>query len=260
MAAFLKPRALLPPGSHGFPSREKRAEPASFPTAAVVAMVRLPPEPILVLDLLPPPLAMAGFVAAVIVLALTPGPDMLLYLGKTIAQGRRAGLVTLGGALSGILAHTMLVAIGLSALIAASATAFTVVKVAGALYLIYLAFDAIRNGTRFSLRSDTVPEPLAALYLKGLFVNLLNPKIIVFFITFLPQFVSPGDSNPTARLLILGAGFIGVAVPICVAQILLAGAVADVLRRSPRATRAIDYVFAGVMGAFAVRLAFAEGK
>lgn len=212
------------------------------------------------LDLLPPPLALAGFVAAVAVLALTPGPDMLLYLGKTVAQGRRAGFVTLAGALSGILTHTMLVAVGLSALIAASAAAFTIVKIAGALYLVYLAYDAIRNGTRFSFRPDTGPERLSALYLKGLLVNLLNPKIIVFFLTFLPQFVSPDDANPTARFFVLGVGFILVAIPICTAQILLAGAIAGFLKRSPRATRAIDYVFAGVMGAFAIRLAFAEGK
>jgi threonine/homoserine/homoserine lactone efflux protein len=211
-------------------------------------------------DLLPDPIALAAFVAAVVVMALTPGPDMILYLGKTIAQSRRAGLVAFGGAVSGVFFHTALAAFGLSALLAASATAFTILKIAGALYLLYLAVDAIRHGSSFRLEPGHPAERLGALYLKGLLVNLLNPKIVVFFLTFLPQFITPGEPNAAARLIVLGVAFILIASPICIAQIFAAGAIARFLRRSPHATRAVDYLFAGIMGLFAVRLALSQGR
>lgn len=211
-------------------------------------------------ELLPDPLALTAFVAAVVVMALTPGPDMILYLGKTIAQSRRAGLVTFAGAVSGVCFHTALAAFGLSALLAASATAFTILKIVGAVYLLYLAFDAIRRGSSFRLEPGAPAEPLRSLYLKGLLVNLLNPKIVVFFLTFLPQFITPGDPNATARLVTLGIAFILIASPICLAQIFAAGAIARFLRRSPRATRTVDFLFAGVMGVFAARLVVAGGK
>ncbi|MCW5713542.1 MAG: LysE family translocator [Bauldia sp.] len=211
-------------------------------------------------DLLPSSFALAGFAAAVIVLALTPGPDMMLYLSKTITQSRRAGAASLAGALSGLLVHTALAAVGLSALLAASATAFTILKIAGAAYLLWLAWDALRHGSSFSLAPGTAAERLSRLYLKGLLVNLLNPKIIMFFLTFLPQFVAAGDPNAPARLVILGVAFVVIALPISIAQILAAGAIARLLRRSPSVTRGVDFLFAGVMAAFAARLVFSQGK
>jgi threonine/homoserine/homoserine lactone efflux protein len=211
-------------------------------------------------DLLPSSFALAGFAAAVIVLTLTPGPDMMLYLSKTITQSRRAGAATLAGALSGLLIHTALAAVGLSALLAASATAFTILKVAGAAYLLWLAWGAIRNGSSFSLAPGAANEPLPRLYLKGMLVNLLNPKVIVFFLTFLPQFVTAGDPSAAGTLALLGVGFVVIALPICIVQILAAGAIARLLRGSPKVTRTVDYLFAGVMAAFAARLVLSQGK
>lgn len=205
-------------------------------------------------------LELSAFLATVVVLAITPGPDMVLYLGKAISQSRKAGLITFAGAASGLLVHTMLAAVGLSALLAASATAFTIVKIAGAAYLLYLAYDAIRNGSSFALAETVAFEPARSLYLKGLLVNLLNPKIVIFFLTLLPQFVSVNDPNATVTLVFLGAAFIVVAAPICIGQILAASAIARLLRRSRWAMRTVDFVFAGVMGAFAVKLALTEGR
>ena len=102
--------------------------------------------------------------------------------------------------------------------------------------------------------------PAKALYLKGFLVNLLNPKIVIFFLTLLPQFVAADDPNATATLIFLGVAFLVIAVPICVAQILAASAIARFLRRSPWAMRAVDYMFAGVMSAFAVKLALSDGR
>ena len=211
-------------------------------------------------DLTLTPLALSAFLATVVVMTLTPGPDMVLYLGKAISQSRRAGLISFAGAASGVLVHTLLAAIGLSALLAASATAFAIVKIAGAGYLLFLAYDAIRNGSSFAIATATIGEPAKTLYLKGLLVNLLNPKIVIFYLTLLPQFVSADDPSPTTTLLYLGVAFIVIAAPICVAQILAASAIARFLRRSVWAMRAVDFLFAGVMSAFAVKLALSDGR
>lgn len=201
-----------------------------------------------------------AYLVAVIALTLTPGPDMTLFLGKAIGQSRKAGIAAFAGASTGLIVHTVLVAVGLSALLAASTTAFTILKVVGAAYLVYLAVQAIRHGSALSVGGKGATDPIGKVYLKGLMVNLLNPKIIVFFVTFLPQFVTPTDPHAAGKLLFLGLMFVVVATPISIAMIWSAGSLASFLKRSPRATRAVDWLFAGVMGGFAVRLILAQGK
>ncbi|MCF3936407.1 LysE family translocator [Acuticoccus sp. M5D2P5] len=201
------------------------------------------------------------YAAAVVALTLTPGPDMTLYLSKTISHSRLAGFAAFAGASTGGLIHSMLVAIGLSALLVASATAFMVLKVVGALYLMWLAIDAIRNGSSFQLAPGEKGrrETIRSVYLKGILINLLNPKVIVFFLTFLPQFVSPSDPEAGTKLFILGLLFIAISVPINALFILSAGHIARFLKTSKRATRAVDYLFATVLGGFAVKLLVARG-
>jgi len=201
-----------------------------------------------------------AYLVAVIALTLTPGPDMTLFLGKAIGQSRKAGVAAFAGASTGLIVHTVLVAVGLSALLAASTTAFTILKVVGAGYLVYLAIQAIRHGSALSVGGKGSADPIGKVYLKGLMVNLLNPKIIVFFVTFLPQFVTPSDPNAAGKLIFLGLMFVVVATPISIAMIWSAGSLATFLKRSPRTTRAVDWLFASVMGAFAVRLILAQGK
>jgi len=211
-------------------------------------------------DLLPSLPILLTFAIAVAVLAVTPGPDMTLFLSKTVGQSRAAGVAAYAGAATGLLVHTLLVAVGLSALLVASATAFTVLKVAGAAYLVWLAVDAVRNGSSLRMEEGRRREGLGSVYLKGLFVNLLNPKIIVFFITFLPQFVSPQDPDAPGQLIVLGVLFVVVASPICLAMIAFAGAIAAFLKRSPRVTRVVDWLFAGILGSFALKLMTAEAS
>lgn len=204
---------------------------------------------------------LTAYLVAVVALTLTPGPDMTLFLGKTISQSRLAGFASMAGATVGLLIHTILVAVGLSALLAASATAFMVLKVVGAAYLLWLAIEAVRHGSGLALTDRrTAPDPIGKVFAKGLMINLLNPKIIVFFVTFLPQFVTPSDPNAAATLLFLGVLFAIVAAVLGGAIILAADGIALRLRRSPRLTRLIDWLFASVMGAFAVKLALAEAK
>ena len=208
------------------------------------------------MDFVPTLAVLAAYAAAVVALTFTPGPDMTLFLGKAVTQGRAAGIAAMLGASTGILVHTTLVAIGLSALLAASATAFFVLKVVGALYLLWLAVEAVRRGSGLNLDAAR-PQPgetLFRVWLKGLAVNLLNPKIIMFFVTFLPQFVDAGDPHAAGKLLFLGVVFVVIATPISIVMIGWASRLAHLLKRSPRAMRTVDWLFAGVFGAFAVRL------
>ena len=179
-----------------------------------------------------------AYTAAAVILVITPGPDMTLFLGQTLTGGRARGIAAYLGASMGLVVHTMLAAFGLSALLAHSATAFGVLKIAGCAYLLWLAFGRV--------------------FLMGVAINLLNPKIVMFFLTFLPQFVSASDPHAGAKLMFLGLYFIALAVPICFVLILGAERFTNAIRRSPRVMRAIDYLFASLMGAFAVRLLFAR--
>jgi threonine/homoserine/homoserine lactone efflux protein len=213
------------------------------------------------MDFVPTFPVLAAYVAAVLVITFTPGPDMTLFLGKAVRQGRAWGIAAMFGATTGVMVHTTLVALGLSALLAASATAFLVLKVVGALYLLWLAIDAVRHGSALNIeagRAGAVQETLFSAWAKGLGVNLLNPKIIMFFVTFLPQFITAGDPNAAGKLLFLGVVFVVICTPICLLMVVFAARLAALLKRSPRVMRAIDWLFAGIFSAFAVRLLFAR--
>ncbi|MGL4637349.1 MAG: LysE family translocator [Beijerinckiaceae bacterium] len=198
---------------------------------------------------------------ACFILFATPGPDMSLFLSRTIAGGRQAGLASLLGASTGCLLHTVLAALGLSAIIAASPTAFTVLKVLGALYLGWLAIDALRNGSALNMKEDGEPKHgFLKTYWLGVMVNLINPKVVLFFVTFLPQFVSASDPNVVGKLAFLGVYFVVFTIPFAILMILGAESVVASLKRNPGVMRAIDYVFAGVFGAFAVKILLTEQK
>jgi threonine/homoserine/homoserine lactone efflux protein len=200
-----------------------------------------------------------AYTAAALVLIITPGPDMTFFLGQTLAAGRARGFAAMLGVSVGLVVHSLLAAFGLSALLAASATAFGALKIGGVAYLTWLAVATLRHGTALKLKPDCGDaQPLTRVFLTGLGINLLNPKIVVFFLTFLPQFVSANDPHAGAQLMFLGLYFIALGIPTCAVSILAAERFTAAIRRSPRAMRAIDYLFAGLMGAFAVRLLFAR--
>ena len=204
---------------------------------------------------------LAAYTVACFVLFITPGPDMSLFLAKTVAGGRRAGIAAMLGAQAGCCVHTMLAALGLSALLAASATAFLALKLVGGLYLLWLAVDAIRHGSALTVRGGTKPEASAwRTFLLGLGVNLTNPKVVLFFVTFLPQFVSAGDPYAARKLVFLGLYFVLFNLPLCALLVLGADRVLALLKTRPRIVRAIDYAFAGIFGAFAVKILAMPGR
>lgn len=189
------------------------------------------------------------------VLFITPGPDMSLFLAKTMAGGRKAGIAAMLGAMLGCCFHTLLAALGLSALLAASVTAFTVLKIVGALYLLWLAFDAVRNGSALHVKDEAKAQvSFWKTFLVGVGINLTNPKVVLFFVTFLPQFVLASDPHASEKLLFLGLYFVALTAPMGAAMILGADRVLALLRGRPKLMRGIDYSFAGLFSAFALKI------
>ena len=210
---------------------------------------------------LPDATVLVAYSVACFVLFITPGPDMSLFLAKTVSGGRKAGIAAMLGAQAGCCVHTMLAALGLSALPAASATAFLVLKLVGGLYLLWLAVDAIRHGSALNVRREAGTEvSVWRTFVLGVGVNLTNPKVVLFFVTFLPQFVSAGDPYAAQKLVFFGLYFVLFNLPLCALMVLGADRVLALLKRRPRVMRAIDYVFAGIFGAFAVKILAMPGR
>jgi threonine/homoserine/homoserine lactone efflux protein len=218
------------------------------------------------MSFLPDTATFIQFLIATMIVAITPGPDMTLFVGRTLSEGRGAGLACMFGALTGCAIHTALVALGLSALILASPQAFWLLKLFGAGYLIWLAFVALRHGSAFQpavaggVAGGGRRHTLLQNWLTGIGINLLNPKVILFFMTFLPQFVSATDPHAIGKLFVLGGIFIVGSLPVNIPIILAAGQFSRLLTRSPGIMRAIDYLFAGVFSAFAIRILMAQAR
>ncbi|WP_250476133.1 MULTISPECIES: LysE family translocator [unclassified Caballeronia] len=155
------------------------------------------------------------FVIAVFLLNVTPGPDTAYIVGRSVAQGRGAGIVSALGISAGCIVHTLACAFGLTAILAASATAFTVIKIAGAIYLIYLGVRLIlakhddATAARQAHASEkATPKSLLQLFAQGFVTNVLNPKVVLFFVSFFPQFVAAESQHKTLAFLALGIVFI----------------------------------------------------
>lgn len=204
-----------------------------------------------------------AFTAAGFILFITPGPDMSLWLARTVAGGRRVGFAAMLGTSAGCCVHSVLAAFGISVLINASPVAFNTMKVVGALYLLFLAVQMIRKGTVLNVQANggaTRAMPLLPTFLTGVMVNLTNPKVVLFFITFLPGFVSATDPNVGGKLLFLGLYFVVLNIALSAILIAFADRFLDALRHNPRVLRIVDWLFAGVFGIFAVTILRAQAK
>ena len=212
-------------------------------------------------DFVPDLSVILGFALAGFVLAVTPGPDMALFVSRTMNFGRAHGFAAVLGTSTGIAVHTMLVAFGISVLIVAAPTAFLVLKIAGALYLLWLAYGAVVHGGGLRLAERVARTPtLRESYLTGVGINLLNPKVVLFFVTFLPQFVDRHDPAAPGKLFFLGGEFILVSIPVAIVMILAAERMAGLLATNRWVQRALNWSFAAVFTAFAVTILLAEGR
>jgi len=198
------------------------------------------------------------FFTTSVLLALSPGPDNLFVMTQAAQQGRKAGILVTLGLCTGLLFHTAAVTFGLAALFKASAVAFTFLKSAGAVYLLYLAWQAFRAGAESGTATAAVRLETAALYRRGIIMNITNPKVSIFFLAFLPQFADPARGPLSVQFLLLGGVFIVATLVVFGAISALAGIFGDLFRRSSFARKVLNRAAAGIFAGLAVKLALAS--
>lgn len=204
------------------------------------------------------PGTLALFTSASVLLALAPGPDNIFVLTQSAMKGKLVGIVVTLGLCTGLIVHTSAVALGVAAIFQASALAFNLLKYAGAAYLLYLAWGAFRAGAS-PLESREAREPsLWRFYLRGIIMNVTNPKVSIFFLAFLPQFTNPAKGSLPLQLIVLGLLFILATIVVFGAISLLAGMLGQWLRRSERAQVLLNRVTGAVFAGLALKLATAS--
>ncbi|MCX7172853.1 MAG: LysE family translocator [Proteobacteria bacterium] len=204
---------------------------------------------------------LAMFFAASLLLGLSPGPDNVFVLTQSALRGAKAGLIVTLGLSTGLVVHTTAVALGVAAIFQASALAFTALKLIGAAYLVYLAWQAFRasamgmagagNGDNFGIGNWQ-------LYRRGIIMNVTNPKVSIFFLAFLPQFADPARGSLSLQMMLLGGLFIIATLLVFGGVALLAGTLGEWLKHSDKAQRLINRVAGTVFILLALKLASAE--
>ena len=200
------------------------------------------------------------FLTASLVVIVAPGPDNILVLTRGVTLGRRAALVSAAGASVGLVTHSLFAAAGLSVLLARSAVAFSVVKYAGAAYLIYLGVRALLDRERFVLPQGAAPVGLRSVFVQAVASNVLNPKIAVFFLAYLPQFAGPASGGTAPRLLALGLTFALLTWVIFSVIALFSGTFGEWLRTRPRIGAYLGWATGSVLIGLGLRLALPERR
>lgn len=205
------------------------------------------------------PLDILGtYFVACLILAIAPGPDNIFVLTQSALQGRKAGLLVVMGLCTGLLFHTSAVALGVAVIFKTSALAFTLLKVAGAAYLLYLAWGAFRSGATTIEGTGNPVLKNGQLYRRGIFMNVTNPKVSIFFLAFLPQFASPARGSLALQMLELGFVFILSAIMVFGAIALAAGSLGEWLNRSASVQRWINRLAGTVFVGLAIKLLLTE--
>ena len=201
------------------------------------------------------------FAGAALLMVLTPGPNMIYLISRSISQGRRAGVISLFGVVAGFLVHMLAAAVGLSALFLAIPLAYDILKWVGALYLLWLAWQAVKPGARSPFEAKDLPiDSTARLLLMGFLTNVLNPKIAVFYLAIFPQFITPGNGSVFLQSIVLGSTQIAVSFSVNLLIALSAAGIASWFSRNPAWLATQRYFMGFVLGALAVRLAFEQRR
>ena len=193
-------------------------------------------------------------------LILAPGPDMLYVISRGIAHGRRAGILSAIGVVCGILVHTTAAALGLTLILQTSALAFLLVKYVGAAYLIYLGIKSWRDTGALSLQTPLPAVRSSAVFWQGVLSNVFNPKIAIFFLAFLPQFVEKGSSNVTWQMIFLGVTFACFGLCFLLVVGYSSGAIGRWLTHRPRYTQFLQRLAGGILIGLGIRLALTEHR
>jgi threonine/homoserine/homoserine lactone efflux protein len=201
---------------------------------------------------------LALFTSASVLLALAPGPDNIFVLTQSALKGKLVGIVVTLGLCTGLIVHTSAVALGVAAIFQASALAFNLLKYAGAAYLLFLAWGAFRAGASTLDNRETRETSLWRYYLRGIIMNVTNPKVSIFFLAFLPQFTNPAKGSLPLQLIILGLLFILATIVVFGTISLLAGMLGQWLRRSERAQVLLNRIAGAIFAGLALKLATAS--
>ena len=201
------------------------------------------------------------FAAACLVMVLTPGPNMIYLISRSICQGRKAGVTSLLGVVAGFFVHMLAAAIGLTAVFLAVPLAYEALKWAGALYLLWMAWQAVRPGARSPFEArELLPDDPSRLVLMGFLTSVLNPKVAMFYLSIFPQFISPEHGSLFIQSILLGLTQISVSFTVNLLIALFASGIAVWFVRNPLWLAVQRYVMGGVLAALAVRLMLEQRK
>ena len=201
------------------------------------------------------------FAAACLVMVLTPGPNMIYLISRSICQGRKAGVTSLLGVVAGFFVHMLAAAVGLTAVFLAVPLAYEALKWAGALYLLWMAWQAVRPGARSPFEARALaPDTPSRLVVMGFLTSVLNPKVAMFYLSIFPQFISPEHGSLFIQSILLGLTQISVSFTVNFLIALFASAIAVWFVRNPLWLAVQRYVMGGVLAALAVRLMLEQRK
>jgi len=199
------------------------------------------------------------FIGATFILCLAPGPDNIYVMTQGITRSKKAAFITTLGLTSGVIIHTTAAAFGISVIFQTSELAFNIVKFAGAFYLMYLAYMAYKH------KDDTLKfghkeskKDLKSLYLKGFIMNVLNPKVSIFFLAFLPQFVSVQNGNVPLQMIVLGITFMIITVIVFTSMGIIANRLGEKIVANPSISKYLNIITSGVFFSLGLKLAFSQ--
>src|SRR5215212_1150033 len=204
----------------------------------------------------------ALFAFAALMLVLSPGPNMIYLISRSIAQGKRAGLVSLVGVVCGFLFHIIMVSFGLTAILFTVPYAYVTLKTLGVIYLLYLSYQAIKPNSRslFEVRNDLKPEANARLFSMGFLTNVLNPKMAVFYLSFFPQFIKPQYGSVLTQSFQLGITQMTISFAVNFVIVLLAAKAAVWFSKNPGWVKIQKWFMASVLTGLAVKMAFTKAR
>ena len=198
------------------------------------------------------------FITASTLLALAPGPDNLFVLTQSMSKGAKPGIFVTLGLCTGLIVHTTAVALGVAAIFQTSQLAFDILKYIGAAYLLYLAFLSFKSSSNHHFRADKKELSLTKLYKRGIFMNITNPKVSVFFLAFLPQFTNPQNGNFALQIFILGFIFIICALVVFSSIALLASKIGSWFNKTKNGENILNKIAGSVFALLAIKLAFTD--
>lgn len=198
------------------------------------------------------------FATTAVLLAAVPGPDIIYVITRGLTQGRKAGMAAAAGFSLGNIAHTTFCIVGLSAIIMSSAIAFTAIKIAGAIYLIYIGIKTFRSASGAKAEKDNNILSAKAIFIQSITANILNPKVAIFFLALFPQFVRPQNGHPAIQMALLGLTFIACTFVVFSACALFSGQIGNRLKKNANSGKYLTKAAGAVLMGLGVALAFSK--